>query len=157
MTQPHFNTKHGAAGRGKKTKTYRTWESMHRRCYLPSQDSYKDYGGKGVGISYAWHKFENFVRDMGEQPETLTLDRKNPLLGYSAENCRWATLTEQARNKSTTRWLDYAGEKLCLAEWAERINVKPKTLRARLDDYGWSVERALTTPLGAPRQTKGKP
>lgn len=120
---------------------------MHRRCYMPSQRFWKYYGGQGIGVCYEWHTFENFLRDMGEQPEGMTLERNDPEKNYSPDNCRWATRLEQARNKTNTRWLTFNGETLCLSEWAERLGVRPKTLRARLDDHGWSVEKALTTKV----------
>lgn len=140
----HFNTKHGQARRGQKSRTYKTWESMHRRCYLPSQKGYENYGGRGITVCHEWHSFETFFADMGEQPEGMTLERKKTDLGYAKANCVWATRTEQARNKTNTRWIEHDGERLSLSEWAERIGVKPKTLRARIDDHGWSVARALS-------------
>lgn len=149
----HFNTKHGHSRRGARSKTYLTWCSMHRRCYLPSQSSWMLYGGRGIKVCEEWHKFENFLRDMGEQPEGMTLEREQVDGPYSKENCCWASPLEQARNKRSTRWLEYGGERLCLTEWAERLNIRPKTLRARLDDHGWSVERALTAPVMGPSES----
>lgn len=141
----HGNTKHGNARRGMKTKTYKTWESMHRRCYMPSQDSYPEYGGSGIEVCERWYKFENFLEDMGEQPDGMSIERNDISKNYSHENCKWVPLLRQARNKRTTRWLTFNGETMCLADWADRLGIKPKTLRARLDDHGWSLERALTT------------
>lgn len=147
MTEAHFNTRHGHSRRNGKTPTYKAWESMHRRCYMPSQVGYEYYGGRGIAVAHEWHTFENFLHDMGEKPKGMTLERRDPTQSYSKDNCRWALPLEQARNKTTTRWLEHEGERLCLSEWAERLGVAPKTLRARLDDHGWSVERALTTPV----------
>jgi hypothetical protein len=120
---------------------------MHRRCYQPSQRGYANYGGKGICVAERWHKFEAFLADMGEQPSGLTLERKDSTLHYSKDNCEWTTPLRQARNKTNSRWIEYGGETLCLSEWAERFGIKPKTLRARLDDHGWSVEQALLTPV----------
>jgi hypothetical protein len=120
---------------------------MHRRCYQPSQRGYANYGGKGVRVIERWHTFEAFLADMGEQPDGLTLERKDAALHYSKNNCEWASRLRQARNKTNSRWIEYAGETLCLSEWAERFGIKPKTLRARLDDYGWPIEQALHTPV----------
>lgn len=143
----HFNTKHGHAPRGNKSAAYKAWESMHRRCYLPSQSSYENYGGRGITVAHEWHRFETFLADMGEPPEGMSLERKKVDEGYSKANCIWATRVDQARNKTNTRWLEHGGERRSLAEWAELIGVKAKTLRARLDDHGWSIERALTEPV----------
>lgn len=105
-----------------------------------------NYGGRGIKVCPAWHKFESFLADMGEQPPGMTIERTNHDADYSPENCVWAPRIAQARNKRNTRWLTFKGETLCLTEWAERIGIKPKSLRARLDDYGWTVEQALSTP-----------
>lgn len=118
------------------------------RCYNVTQVGYRSHGAKHIEVCPEWHDFALFLRDMGEKPSGLTLERQDVWGDYTKSNCCWATKTAQARNKTTTRWLTFAGEKLCLTEWAERLGIKPKTLRARLDDHGWSVERALTTPVG---------
>jgi hypothetical protein len=65
---------------------------------------------------------------------------------YCPKNCRWATHTEQMRNTRRTRLLTLDGITKPLTQWAEELGIKPKSLRARIDDNGWSVERALTTP-----------
>jgi hypothetical protein len=44
------------------------------------------------------------------------------------------------------REIVFNGETLNMAEWAERTGIPYFTIRQRLDVYGWSVERALTTP-----------
>lgn len=91
--------KHGHASNGRPTSTYKSWRSMMQRCYLETSDSYPWYGERGITVCKRWHKFENFLADMGERPANKTLDRKNNNKGYSKANCRWATDLEQARNK----------------------------------------------------------
>ena len=140
----HPNTKHGSARRNKKTKTYKTWESIKRRCFQPSQDNYRLYGGRGITVCEKWLAFEGFHEDMGDQPIGMTIERSNPDGDYCKDNCLWVSSKQQARNKRTTRWLEFNGEKRCLSEWAEIVGLDPKTLRQRIDAYGWSVERALT-------------
>lgn len=81
------------------TPTYRTWADMIRRCNNPKAENYKDYGGRGIKVCGRWLKFENFFEDIGVRPVGLTLERKNNELGYSTENCCWATKTQQARNQ----------------------------------------------------------
>ncbi len=72
---------------------------MRERCLYPSNASYPSYGARGVTFCERWNKFENFLEDMGERPEGMTLDRIDPAKGYSPENCRWADKFTQARNK----------------------------------------------------------
>lgn len=146
----HGNTKHGFARRGLKTREYKTWESMMRRCYMKSQDSYENYGGRGILVCEEWHDFEIFFKEMGIQEAGMTIERKDVNKNYCKDNCTWVSKLDQQRNKSNTRWIEFNGIKKCLSEWASDIGVKPKTLRARIDDYKWPIERALTTKILTP-------
>jgi uncharacterized protein YjcR len=61
---------------------------------------------------------------------------------------------QQSRNTRSVRMLSFQGETLCLSEWAERIGIKPKTLRARIDDHGWTIEKALTVDIMTPAEAQ---
>jgi hypothetical protein len=98
---PHGVIKHGHARRGSPTREYQCWQAIHRRCYNIRNARWEDYGGRGIKVGDRWHKFENFLTDMGERPSPLhSLDRIDNDGDYTPENCRWTTLSEQQSNKS---------------------------------------------------------
>ena len=87
-------------GKRKATPEYTAWASMKHRCYGPNNDRYKHYGGRGIQVCERWHKFENFLADMGRKPSpSHSLDRINVDDHYGPLNCRWATPDEQRANK----------------------------------------------------------
>jgi hypothetical protein len=116
---------------------------MTQRCTNSNHDSYPRYGGRGIEICERWRLFENFLADMGQPPSNEhTLDRIDGSLGYSPENCRWASSIEQANNTSRNRWLTFNGVVRTVAQWAMELGCRPQLIDQRLR-RGWSVERAL--------------
>lgn len=92
--------KHNMCG----TPTYRSWVMMKARCLNKNYSSYIKYGGNGIKIEdERWFNFENFYKDMGVRPDGTSLDRKDNNKGYCLENCRWATLYQQAYNQTEIR------------------------------------------------------
>lgn len=81
--------------------TYNSWRGMRERCGNPKHKSYPAYGGAGVTVCARWRSsFETFVADMGLSPGAgYSVDRKESALGYTPENCRWATAKQQAANR----------------------------------------------------------
>lgn len=123
--------KHGAtAGGGSFAPTYRTWASMKYR--VKHKPEYA-----GVSIDPNWvASFEAFVADMGERPNGTTLDRRDNAKGYCKENCRWATPTQQTRNRRMTKLHTIGGVTLPVGEWAERLGLEYDTALYRLKTHG---------------------
>lgn len=132
------------------TRLYKTWRSMVRRATEPTYPDYPQYGGRGISVCDEWREsFEAFARDMGPTySEGLTLDRINNNGNYEPGNCRWATATEQARNKRSNRLLTFNGKTMPMSAWAEHTGIRRNAIQSRLGN-GWSVERALTEPVQA--------
>lgn len=137
--------------------TYRIWHNMVNRCHNSNHPDHAAYGARGVVACESWRQsFESFFSDMGDRPSPQhSLDRYPDNDGpYSPENCRWATATEQGRNKRTNRLLTFRGETMPMIAWADRLGLSAGTIHARLK-MGWTVEDALGRPLRVIRRKAG--
>ena len=141
------NTTHGHSKKGKISKTYDSWHSMIQRCTNPNNIAYHDYCGRGITVCKRWLKFENFLEDMGEVPIGYSIDRIDNDGNYCKSNCRWSTRSEQQRNTTRNHMISFRGKTQCLAAWAEEFHINYSTLCSRIFIYGWSIKKALTTPV----------
>jgi hypothetical protein len=123
--------------------TYSSWANMKRRCDLPTSTQYKYYGGRGIRYCERWASFANFLDDMGERPERMTLDRIDPNGNYEPSNCRWLNNDDQKRNKRSVPIYEHNGKRMTLPQWAEETGIKYWTLRYRMNN-GWSFEDAIS-------------
>lgn len=94
---------HGHAKHGARSRTYRSWEGMRSRCNNPTNARYQQYGGRGITVDPLWESFEHFLADMGECPLDYTIERVDNSKGYSKSNCKWASYTEQNKNRRTPK------------------------------------------------------
>jgi len=142
INKPITWVKHGKCD----AKVYKTWNNMLARCLDPKNKEYFRYGKRGIKVCKRWHKFENFYLDMEDPPtKKHSLDRINNSKGYNKNNCRWATMSEQARNTRRTRILRYKGKNQSMIDWSEQLKIPYFMLRKRITD-GWTVKDALETP-----------
>lgn len=131
------------------TPEYRAWQGLKQRCLNPKDPAYKHYGGRGITVCEAWKDFSAFYADMGPRPgPDYSLERIDNNRGYEPGNCRWVRMNIQANNKRQNRVVEFQGRSQTLAQWAQEYGIDWHVLRARLDRYGWSIEEALTTPVG---------
>jgi hypothetical protein len=117
--------------RGKVTSAYSRWVSMLQRCFNPNHKDYRYYGGRGITVCERWLDFVNFLADMGEPPPGLSLDRINVNGDYEPGNCRWATASEQVRNRRPPK------------------RKRRRSSLAEIQAYAASLARAASAPGGA--------
>jgi hypothetical protein len=119
---------------------------MLQRCLNSKNPLYKYYGARGIGICRKWHSFKGFYNDMGKIPENMTIERIDNNKGYYKENCKLATQKEQCNNRRTNVFIEYDGVVKTKPEWSRSLGGSDNLVLSRLQ-RGWSIEKALTTPL----------
>jgi hypothetical protein len=133
MAQNGNNYKHGYYG----TPTYKSWSEMKRRC----NHNVKRY--KNITYCEKWEKFENFLKDMGERPKNMTLDRIDNNGNYEPNNCRWANYITQANNKSSNKYYLINNEKLTLSQIARKFKISRSNLANKIYIYKWDINKAI--------------
>lgn len=126
-------------------RLYSIWSNMKTRCYNKNTECYRNYGGRGIKVCDEWKKFEVF-RDWALSngySDDLTIDRIDNDGNYDPSNCRWATDDEQRNNTRRNHFLEYQGEKLTIKQWSVIVGISDKTIRDRINRYGWTTEEAL--------------
>ncbi len=116
---------------------------MKERCFNPKIKAYKNYGARGIKVCDRWIKFENFLADMGEMPEGLTLERIDNEKGYFPGNTKWGTRKEQAGNTRNNKFFEFNGIAHILPDWSRITGIARSTIDGRIRG-GWSIEEALT-------------
>ena len=139
-------TKHGLES----TRLYDIWRDMRLRCYDERNISYNRYGGRGITICDEWKEdvkaFYDWAMANGYN-DGLTIERIDNDGNYSQENCRWATVKEQANNRRSNVLVTHNGKTQTMKEWAHEVGIPCRVVWARMQRLGWSVERALTDPV----------
>lgn len=135
--------KHGASRKGRPAREYLIWCGIRKRINDTRCRIYPYYGGRGIKLCDRWQDFANFLTDMGPRPSPQhSIERIDSNGDYAPGNCRWATRTEQMRNKRDNRRLTLNGETRCVAEWAERLGISVNTIRKRVYS-GYTDAQAL--------------
>ncbi len=141
----NLNYRHGKTS----SPEYKVWNNMLSRCNNKNHPRYPDWGGRGITVCDEWLKFAGFYSDMGDRPSPHhTLERADNKLGYTKDNCYWATPAEQSLNRRSNTHLTHAGETKTIKEWSDTLGVKAVTISSRLR-RGYTIERALERRLHA--------
>ena len=125
---------------------YSVWRSMINRCENPKSPSYESHGARGIKVCDRWRgDFSNFFGDMGPRPSGAhSIDRIDNNGNYEHENCRWATATQQQRNKRTSTAITHDGKTLTAVEWSEITGIKAGTIASRARK-GWDDSKCVST------------
>lgn len=145
-----FNRREKAKHNGRRTRLYTIWHGMKQRCYCETCHDYKNYGERGIVICDEWKNDFSAFRDWALQngySEKLSIDRIDVNGNYCPENCRWVDCQTQNRNRTTNAAVLYRGKEYTYADLADMSGIRYGTLYARICHRGWSVEKAMNTPL----------
>jgi hypothetical protein len=117
---------------------------MIARCHNPRHSGFRRYGARGISVCPRWRaSFTAFSDDIGKRPSPdHSVDRVDNNGDYEPSNCRWASLEEQAQNRSNTRWITIDGRTQCLSAWAREMGLNAQTIHERLQ-RGWSERDAV--------------
>lgn len=132
-------TVHGNARRGMRSRAYGIWSGMLARCGIESATGFARYGGAGVLVCERWHTFTNFLADMGDPPDGMSIDRIKNELGYELGNCRWATSQTQNENRRSVRWIEFDGKRMNITQWAIHLNISKSALLEALKKHPLDV------------------
>jgi hypothetical protein len=121
-------TKHGK----RQSRIYIIWLNMIQRCTNKNNSGFVNYGARGIVVCDDWRNFENFYADMGDPPRDMSIDRIDNDKGYSKDNCRWATVKQQAQNKRTTFFVEIDGETKSLTKWCSDLDLNYWTVYSRI-------------------------
>lgn len=140
-----INKKHGKAGK----RIYIEWKNMRSRCYNSGNIGYKNYGSRGISVFSLWKdSFEAFYDYVSKLPhfgeKGYTLNRIDNDGNYEPGNVEWSDDVTQANNRRNNHYITFNGERKTMKQWAMELNINYGTLCHRINDYNWSIERALT-------------
>ena len=137
-----------------KTKLYKIWQNMKKRCYNEYSTHYQNYGGRGIKVCNEWlddfMNFYNWAMANGykepKKSHDITIDRINNNGNYEPSNCRWVDMKIQTNNRRHNHLITYKNETHTMSEWCDITGITKGALEYRLS-AGWNIEKALTTPV----------
>lgn len=131
---------------------------LARTIWSKDEGHIKTYQSRNISVCDEWKYDYTKFRDWSIQngyKEGLTIDRIDNEKGYCPENCRWATVKEQANNRRNTKKYEIDGELLTVPQIAEKYNISKHLLYNRLR-AGWGIEKAINQPIDTTKRKKAK-
>lgn len=125
-----------------KTKLYKSWSCMKRRCNYPDEHHKKYYSG--IKMCNEWLDYSNF-RDWAYKNgyiDGYTIERIDNTKGYNPNNCTWIPKEQQNKNKRNKHIVEINGQKKTISEWCKEYNIKWTTFYQRIK-YGYKNEELL--------------
>ena len=141
------------------SRIYSIWQAMKSRCYYEKSKTFKYYGGRGIKVCDEWkNSFISFYEwsmkngyDENAERGQCTIDRIDVNGNYEPNNCRWATIKQQANNTRRNHFIEYNGKTQTVSQWANELGVEPDSIFNRLRK-GFTEEEALTLKFNERRK-----
>jgi hypothetical protein len=114
-----------------RSAAFGSWLSMMRRCFIETEPIYRHYGGRGITVCERWYDWRNFLEDMGNRPDGMSLDRIDNSGDYGPSNCRWTDARTQNRNTRRNSWVDVGGTPTLACDAAELLGVSRSAVSRR--------------------------
>lgn len=141
------------------SRLYKVWQAMKSRCYYEKSEMFKHYGGRGITVCDEWkNSFISFYDwsikngyDENAERGQCTIDRIDVNGNYEPNNCRWATIKQQANNTRRNHLIKYNGKTQTVSQWANELGVEPDSIFNRLQK-GFTEEEALTLKFNERRK-----
>lgn len=120
-----------------KSRLYKIYCGIKKRCYNPNALNYKNYGARGITMCNewlnSWYDFRDWALENGYN-DSLTIDRIDVNGDYNPQNCRWVTCVAQANNRRANRWITHNNETHTVAEWARILDIPYKRLHKKINN-----------------------
>lgn len=151
-----FNRTHGMA----RTPEHIIWTGIKARCLNRRNSAYYRYGGRGIKVCERWmHSFQNFLSDMGKKPSPdYSIDRINNDGDYSPENCRWATRSQQMKNRNFMRHhqkIEFMGINGPVGFICRQLGLNSSVVRYRMKNWGISAQESMILSLKKKEKAPG--
>lgn len=130
-----------------RSSEHNIWLGIKGRCGNPKNRAYKYYGGRGITMHKEWYdSFEAFIGYVGMRPSKRhSIDRIDNNGNYEPGNIRWATISEQALNRSDNKMVEHNAEIKTLKEWCDQYNLHYGSCNKAITRKGVTIQEILST------------